>query len=84
MRQLILAARTTSQYRADESKPMETTSRAAWFRTARIRRRKEELAARVAVLAPANEFDDEYAPEEMLTECDRTPTPSEPVQRRRP
>jgi len=47
---------------------MKTASRATWFRTERIRRRNEELAARVAVLAPAEEFDEDYAPEEMLTQ----------------
>ena len=44
----------------------ETTSRASWCRTEGIRRRNEERAARVAVLGRADEFDDDYASEEML------------------
>lgn len=46
----------------------ETPSSAGWRRAEVIRRRNEERAARVAVLAPADEFDEDYAPEEMLTE----------------
>ena len=45
-----------------------TTSRATWCRAEGIRRRNEELAARVAVLQPADEFDDDYAAEEVLAQ----------------
>ena len=45
-----------------------TGREATWCRAEGIRRRNEELAARLTVLRPADEFDDDYAAEKMLAQ----------------